>query len=129
MELLHLYGNAIYLVGIVGLWGFIRTRVVLIALIIESLHVFEHIMLTLTVLYFDTPIGLSTLFGAPMSDFASVAYRVWWHFLANAIPTGLVTCALIARYRQIARAGQVVHVSIPNRAATRDLVAGGEAQA
>lgn len=125
MELLHLFGNVIYLVGIVGLWGFMRTKVVLTALIIEGLHVFEHLMLTATTIYFDTGLGLSTLYGMPMSDYASVAYRVWWHFMANAIPTALVTYAIVKSYTRHLRREQTVKVAIPNRMATRTLFSNG----
>ena len=36
MELLHLFGNAIYMLGIVGLWWFVRTKVVFAALIFAN---------------------------------------------------------------------------------------------
>ena len=100
MELLHLFGNAIFFVGILGLWVFMPARMVQTALIIQTLHLFEHVSLTLSLIMFDSAIGLSTLFGMPLSEFTSVAYRVWLHFLLNAIPTTLVTYALVIQLRQ-----------------------------
>ncbi len=96
MELLHLIGNIVFFLGTLGLWLLVRTRLTLAALAVQSFHLFEHVSLTLSSVFIDKAIGLSTLFGMPMSNFASVTYRVWWHFMFNAIPTLLVTCALVA---------------------------------
>ncbi len=100
MELLHLFGNAIFLVGILGLWFFMRTRLVKAAVIIQAFHLVEHISLTASSMMFDQALGLSTLYGMPLSEFTSVAYRVWLHFIFNAIPTTLVSYALVMRLRQ-----------------------------
>lgn len=98
MELLHLIGNTVFFLGTLGLWFLFRTRITIIALAVQSFHMFEHISLTLSSVFIDKAIGLSTLYGMPMSNFTSVTYRVWWHFSFNAIPTLLVTCALIAAF-------------------------------
>lgn len=95
-EFLHLIGNGIFLVGIVGLFYFIRKSKKLIwAFIIEAFHLYEHISLSLSALYINKSIGFSTLFGLPMSQTFSVGYRVWWHFIFNLIPTVLIILVII----------------------------------
>ena len=113
MELLHLVGNAVFFVGVCGLWMFVRTPVMRLALFVQTFHLAEHILLTLTVYTLDTPIGFSTLFGYPMSDFISVAFRVWWHFLFNAIPTSLCSLALWRAYQDRPAARLSYGIEIP----------------
>jgi hypothetical protein len=106
MELLHLFGNAIYFVGVFGLWYFIRGRTATTALVFQAFHFYEHISLTLSYYFLNKPIGFSTIFGLPMDQYTYVAYRVWWHFLFNAIPTVLSTIVIlsvIAAYKEVNR--------------------------
>lgn len=95
-EFLHLIGNAIFLVGIIGLFYFIKnSKKLLWAFVIETFHLIEHILLSLSALYIEKSIGFSTMFGLPMSPLFSVGYRVWWHFIFNLIPTALVILVLL----------------------------------
>lgn len=76
MELLHLIGNAVFAVTLVGLA--------------------EHVLLTATVLTTGTATGVSTLFGVLEAGTPeAVAVRVLFHFMLNAIPTVLVVQALL----------------------------------
>ena len=111
MEALHLVGNAVFFIGVLGLWYFLRTPLMHVALCAQVFHLGEHILLTFTAYTWDVSLGFSTLFGWPMSDFTSVAFRVWWHFLFNAIPTTLCTIALWRAYAERPTAGY--HVEIP----------------
>jgi len=110
MEALHLFGNAVFFVGVWGLWHFVKSPVMRVALFVQSFHLGEHVLLTFTAYTFDTSIGFSTLFGYPMTDFVSVAFRVWWHFLFNAIPTTLCTIALVRAYQDRPTAGYAVEI-------------------
>lgn len=97
-EILHLIGNAIYAFGTVALLFFLRTKLTILAAIIESFHLYEHICLTLSAAISGTPIGASTMWGLPMEHTTAVAFRVWWHFFMNAIPTVLTVLALLGVY-------------------------------
>jgi hypothetical protein len=82
MEILHLAGNLAFLAT---LWGMSRldwSPAIGWALTIEGYHLGEHISLTTTVITLGHAVGQSTLFG--------VGFRVWWHFVMNAIPTALM---------------------------------------
>jgi hypothetical protein len=106
-ELLHLFGNAIFMIGIIGTYYFIRIREIFWALIIEGYHLYEHISLTASAIYIGKSIGFSTLFGLAMSPWTSVAYRVWWHFLLNLIPTALVILGLYIAYQATNNKGKI----------------------
>lgn len=110
MELLHLIGNAVFAVTLVGLAGLCQTRVeagsvgdwptalLLIrrAMAVQMLHLAEHVLLIATVLTTGTATGVSTLFGVLEAGTPeAVAVRVLFHFMLNAIPTVLVLQALL----------------------------------
>jgi hypothetical protein len=97
-ELLHLFGNGIFLLGIMGLLYFVKSKKVIWALLIEGFHFFEHLNLTMSMIFFDMPVGFSTLFGVGMTEVAYIAYRVWWHFLFNIIPTILIALVVYEIY-------------------------------
>jgi len=99
MEILHLIGNFIYACGTVGLLFFLRTKLTIAAAIIEVFHLYEHICLTISGALTGTPLGASTMWGLPMDHSSLVAFRVWWHFFMNALPTLLSIIALYAVYR------------------------------
>lgn len=106
VELLHLIGNSIFFVGTFGLHFLLRNRTSYWANIFQGIHVFEHIMLFCTQYFLHKSIGMSTLFGyyQPYGTdvFDRVAMsttRVWWHFIANLIPSVLVAIALIGAYK------------------------------
>ncbi|PIR52118.1 hypothetical protein COU77_02085 [Candidatus Peregrinibacteria bacterium CG10_big_fil_rev_8_21_14_0_10_49_16] len=89
-EFLHLIGNGIFLIGIIALRYFVRSRKVVWALFIETFHLYEHISLSLSALFIGKSIGLSTFFGLQISPWVNLSYRVWWHFLFNLIPSVLI---------------------------------------
>ena len=90
MEVLHLVGNSIFLVTIGLLYYLIPSKWIKAALYVETFHLYEHIMLTCTLIFLGKPVGLSTLFGGTAYFFGKegiVGYRVGWHFVMNFIPT------------------------------------------
>ena len=121
MEVLHLVGNTIFLVTIGLLLAYFasnhtpyykrmgenptrkQTRHYLKwALAIEGFHLYEHIMLTVTVFTLGKPVGFSTLFGGTAffpKEYA-VGYRVSWHFFMNFIPTIFVMKALMPHVKE-----------------------------
>lgn len=92
-ELLHLLGNAIFLIGLVALALLARrrglqSRALRIALGVQALHVAEHVVLTLTWATYAEANGLSTAFGLlEPGTIAGNAVRVWFHFLINLVGT------------------------------------------
>lgn len=94
-EILHLIGNVIYAFGTLMLLFFLRTKITVVAAVIETFHLYEHICLTLSAAFTGTPIGMSTMWGMAMEKTTLVTFRVWWHFFANAIPTALTVIALV----------------------------------
>jgi hypothetical protein len=63
MEVLHLIGNGIFLTSLGCLYYCVRSSWIRWALYIETFHLYEHLMLTLTAYFVGKPIGLSTFFG------------------------------------------------------------------
>jgi hypothetical protein len=102
MELLHLVGNSIFLVGLASLYYCVRSKWVRWAFYIETFHLYEHIMLTATALFIGRPIGLSTLFGGVNvlgdREFA-VGCRVIWHFAMNLLPMPFAMVGLMEHWR------------------------------
>ncbi|TXM69665.1 DUF6008 family protein [Methylobacterium sp. WL120] len=88
MEVLHIVGNLIFLTGLVALMLLIPNRWVKWGLMIETFHLYEHIMLTVSVFTVGKPIGMSTLFGGAFlfDQETAVGIRVTWHALMNLIP-------------------------------------------
>ncbi|MEZ6255173.1 MAG: hypothetical protein R3B92_00105 [Patescibacteria group bacterium] len=92
MELAHLFGNFSFLLGIVLLFNFRRGANLFRAYKVQAFHVFEHILLTGTTYYLNKPYGFSTLLSiSPVNSYfdlkTQLAYRIWWHFIFNVIPT------------------------------------------
>lgn len=102
MEVLHLVGNSIFLVALMSLYFCVPSKWVRWAVYIESFHLYEHVMLTVTAYYVGKPIGLSTLFGAANvigeREFA-VGCRVGWHFVMNLLPMPFAMVGLM-QYRR-----------------------------
>lgn len=102
MELLHLVGNSIFLVGLVTLAILVKicapgssaARTTRIALWLQGLHLVEHVALTSTLVWAGRPIGLSTFFGLVDPGPLLWTYRVWWHFLINLVATLLLLRAV-----------------------------------
>lgn len=94
-ELLHLIGNVIFLVGVIGLCAALACKRRALAdhpplrkaISWQGFHVVEHVALTATWLLFGKAIGVSTLFGLVGSGPFLSSYRVWWHFTINLIAT------------------------------------------
>lgn len=100
MEVLHLIGNSIFLVGLSCLYAWLPSKWIRYALYVEGFHLCEHIALTLSAFYVGKPIGISTLFGyAPGygREFA-VGYRVSWHFLMNLFPMPFAMIGMMKAY-------------------------------
>lgn len=102
LEVLHLNGNSIFLIGLGCLFYWLPSKWVKWAIYIESFHLLEHIALTASAVFVGKPIGISTLFGhAP--DFgreAAVGYRVSWHFVMNLFPMPLAMIGMMDGYRR-----------------------------
>lgn len=94
-EFLHLIGNGVFVLGLTTLLYFLRTPTVWWSFGIELFHFYEHVSLSYSALYIGKAIGVSTFFGAPVAPWTLLAYRVWWHFIFNLVPTILVVMALL----------------------------------
>lgn len=100
LEVLHLIGNSIFLMGLACLYAWIPSKWIRWAWYIEGFHLLEHIMLTVSALYFGKPLGISTLFGHSI-DFgreAAVGYRVTWHFIMNLFPMPFAMIGMMKAY-------------------------------
>jgi len=102
MEVLHLIGNSIFLAALVALYYCVRSKWARWAIYIETFHLYEHIMLTVSAYYVGKPIGLSTLFGGTSviggREFA-VGFRVTWHFVMNLLPLPFAMMAVLENWR------------------------------
>lgn len=93
-ELLHLVGNLIFLGGVVALalitWHSGRKikqiRYLSTTLILQGVHVAEHILLTVSYLAMGSAVGFTTLFGTAQGPFGS-SLRIWAHLLLNLTAT------------------------------------------
>lgn len=101
VELLHLLGNVIFLAGALALVLELGRSTSLPGrtaarrcLLFQTLHVTEHVALTLSVAAIGTPLGVSTLFGLADPGAAAWTYRVWLHFTINLIGTAFALQAL-----------------------------------
>lgn len=100
MEALHLIGNSIFLITLLSYYRLRATKTLRTATLIESFHLCEHLLLTVSVLALGKPLGMSTLFGfstALLGTESAVGYRVSWHFLLNLIPTVLMVKSMTGR--------------------------------
>jgi hypothetical protein len=106
-EMLHLLGNIIFLAAIVAMAMLVRNAGTPIRgiwglgalLAVQSLHVFEHVLLTGSVVVANQAVGFSTLFGQ-LSGEALVGYRVWFHFVFNLAGTLLAAAVLVSLHQQ-----------------------------
>src|SRR5690349_10229867 len=98
MELLHLFGNSVFLATIAGVWYFCPSKWVRYAFYLEAAHLCEHLTLYLTAYYLGAPMALSTLFGRSAAWFGkegAVGYRVTWHFAMNLLPMPFVMVGMM----------------------------------
>lgn len=102
MEVLHIIGNSIFLGTLFGIYRLMPGKWMRRALYVEGFHLVEHLMLTTSVLYFQRPLGLSTLFGHSLALFGqqgAVGYRVFWHFGMNLIPSAFMMMAMMRKIK------------------------------
>lgn len=101
MEVLHIVGNLIFLTGLAALLVLMPNRWVKWAFGIELFHLYEHIMLTVTVFTVGKPIGMSTLFGGAFLFEAetAVGIRVTWHALMNLLPMPFAMMGMMAAWK------------------------------
>ncbi len=98
MEFLHLGGNLVFLLGTFLVWCGARPQPearkwARAALVVQALHVVEHLVLTATVVVTGRAVGLSTALGA-LDGTRLTTYRVWWHVSINFVASGLCLMAL-----------------------------------
>lgn len=102
-ELLHLFGNLVFAAGLLAFgwlarparsWG----RSLWVAVVVQGLHVVEHVALTVTLAWVGTAIGLTTLFGILDAGPGLWTLRILAHFMLNAVATVAAGVAVIARY-------------------------------
>jgi hypothetical protein len=94
-ELLHLTGNVIFFVGLVGMCVVLECKrkslknytALKKGIGWQGFHVVEHLALTITWLVYGKAIGVSTLFGLVGAGPFMSSYRVWWHFSINLAAT------------------------------------------
>ena len=114
MELLHLVGNSIFLISLICLYYCIPSKWVKWAIYIETFHLYEHIMLTLSAIFVGKPIGLSTLFGGTYyfgpKEFI-VGYRVSWHFVMNLLPMPFAMVGLMQYLNSRRRSSNGISIS------------------
>jgi hypothetical protein len=106
-ELLHLFGNALFFAALMAMAyvarSFGRDRSAFPhlpkAITTQGLHVAEHVLLTLSTFVVGRPLGVSTLFGFADGAWGS-SYRVWFHFLINAVATYHAAMALAEMHQE-----------------------------
>ncbi len=99
VEALHLVGNGIFLMAAVALVVVTagtprRHRAARWCLVVQGLHVAEHLALTTSVAAGGRAVGVSTLFGTLGPGPAAWTYRVVLHFVVNLVATVLALRAL-----------------------------------
>lgn len=103
-ESFHLIGNAIFVIGILGLFSFVKNKknkkLLSWAFWVETFHFYEHVALTCSAIFINKSIGLSTFFGASVDPEFLLAYRVWWHFIFNFIPSVIVMVILFRMFKK-----------------------------
>lgn len=100
VELLHLGGNVIFFVGVLGVvgltgqWRGSASRSLKAAVVAQGVHVAEHALIVATWLVMGRVVAVSTLFGLlPEGTAVAVAFRVWLHLGLNLTATVLATVA------------------------------------
>lgn len=102
-ELLHLVGNLIFLAGLLALVLYCHRQAretpspLRVAMMVQGIHVAEHLALTATTAAWGKAAGLSTFFGL-VSGPVMTSYRVWFHFLINLVATWFAARAVMVLY-------------------------------
>lgn len=99
VEALHLLGNACFLAAAVALVVLIRghptrARLAMRGAVVQSVHVLEHVALTVSVAVGGEPIGVTTAFGAVDPGPLAWSLRIAGHFMVNVVATVLVLRAI-----------------------------------
>lgn len=94
MELLHLVGNIVFLVGVLALWRAGLGGLSIVLIVFKAMHLLEHTTLTLTALAGLPAWGASTFF-AQLSGAELSTYRVWWHLVMNAAAFALAVAVIL----------------------------------
>lgn len=100
MEVLHIVGNSIFLIGLGALLQVKNNKWLRWAFYIELFHLYEHIMLTVSIFTVGKPIGMSTLFGGSFlfpDKETTVGIRVTWHFIMNLFPMPFAMIGLMQK--------------------------------
>lgn len=100
-ELLHLVGNAVFLLGLLALAALVRppARPVRLALAWQGAHVLEHVALSLTTAVWGRAIGVTTLLGTLDAGPSLWRLRVLAHLALNTIATVYATLGVIHSVR------------------------------
>ena len=101
-ELLHMLGNLIFFAGLMALVGLCRRAGRTVdeiphlrtAVLIQGLHVVEHVALTTTSVINGRAIGASTFFGL-LDGPLMTSTRIWFHFLLNLVASFYAARALV----------------------------------
>lgn len=106
MEAMHLVGNAIFLSGAAAVLAVLSRigstsskRLARSGVVVQTVHVAEHVALTVSVALSGRAIGVSTMFGALDPGRVLWTYRVWWHLTINAMATTMLLLAIARRSR------------------------------
>lgn len=106
-ELLHLVGNGLFFGALMAMvWVAKAHRLPTDrfpslgkAVAAQGIHLAEHVLLTLTVFTVGKSLGISTLFGFATGSWGS-SYRVWFHFIINAIATYYAAMAMAEMHQE-----------------------------
>ncbi len=106
VELLHFVGNLVFMIGAVGLVYFTRNLPraqswARATLVVQGLHLLEHVMLTVSLFVTGTAVGVSTGFGL-LNGTQLSTYRVLWHGLVNLVATASAGVAVLLWRRAVA---------------------------
>lgn len=96
-ELLHLVGNAVFLLGLLALAARVRppARAVRLALVWQGGHVLEHVALALTTAVAGRAIGVTTLLGTLDAGPSLWRLRVLAHLALNTIASVYATLGVV----------------------------------
>lgn len=109
-EVLHLAGNVVFLVGLLAFGALVRghagsrtRRSLHLALVVQALHVAEHVALTATAATAGTAVGVTTVFGLLENGPALWTLRVNAHLTLNTIATVAAAVSVLAWSADIPR--------------------------
>ncbi len=100
-ELLHLVGNAVFLLGLSALAALVRppARAVRLALAWQGAHLLEHVALSLTTAVWGRAIGVTTLLGTLDAGPTLWRLRVLAHLALNTIASAYAAVGIVQTLR------------------------------